>query len=512
MLIGADRSAFLAALERHAPGVPVAEVTAGETDDVMAEAVRAALELASPGDVVLLAPAAASMDQFTDYGDRGRRFAEAVRARRVVGRGDRMETDTAIEGPTAPVVPLFGKRRAPTFRIALPPLPKVGTGNYYALGAVTLFLAVFGLVMVLSASSVEQGQDLGNPYGDFGKQAMAEGVGIAAMLLVSRARPRLLLVAAPYVFAGAIVLQLLTVLTPLGTSVNGNRNWIRIAGTSVQPSEFVKLGLVLVLAAFFARRKAERLGRARGLAPVLLPSRPRDRVGAARQGPRHLADHRRHRVRRHVLRRRPLAGARRLRRARASAVMVVMAATRGSRVDRILAWGSGCNNDLLGTCWQSTQATWALANGGLFGVGIGNSVSKWFWLPEADNDFILAIIGEETGLVGLTVLLALLRRADRRRAAHLHEHPRPVHPGRVGDGARVARRAGLREHRRRARHRAGLRGAAALHLVRRILDDRQPARRRLPDGAGQPGRRSRAPAVAAADHPSMGGARVGSRR
>jgi cell division protein FtsW len=90
-----------------------------------------------------------------------------------------------------------------------------------------------------------------------------------------------------------------------------------------------------------------------------------------------------------------------------SAVMLVMAATRGSRVDRILAWGSGCNNDLLGTCWQSTQATWALANGGLFGVGIGNSVSKWFWLPEADNDFILAIIGEETGLVGLVVLLAL---------------------------------------------------------------------------------------------------------
>jgi UDP-N-acetylmuramoylalanine--D-glutamate ligase len=80
VLIGTDRSAFLAALERHAPGVPVAEVTAGETDDVMAEAVRAALELASPGDVVLLAPAAASMDQFTDYGDRGRRFAEAVRA------------------------------------------------------------------------------------------------------------------------------------------------------------------------------------------------------------------------------------------------------------------------------------------------------------------------------------------------------------------------------------------------------------------------------------------------
>ncbi|MDH2444706.1 UDP-N-acetylmuramoyl-L-alanine--D-glutamate ligase [Amnibacterium sp. CER49] len=80
VLIGADRSAFLAALGRHAPDVPVAEVTAGETDRVMPDAVAAALDLAAPGDVVLLAPAAASMDQFTDYADRGRRFAEAVRA------------------------------------------------------------------------------------------------------------------------------------------------------------------------------------------------------------------------------------------------------------------------------------------------------------------------------------------------------------------------------------------------------------------------------------------------
>ncbi len=80
VLIGRDRSAFLAALQRHAPGVPVEEVAAGETDDVMAGAVRAALGLAEAGDVVLLAPAAASMDQFTDYAERGRRFAEAVRS------------------------------------------------------------------------------------------------------------------------------------------------------------------------------------------------------------------------------------------------------------------------------------------------------------------------------------------------------------------------------------------------------------------------------------------------
>jgi UDP-N-acetylmuramoylalanine--D-glutamate ligase len=79
VLIGSDRSALRDAFERHAPGVTVVEVGDGETDGVMSAAVRAASSLAQSGDVVLLAPAAASMDQFTDYADRGSRFAQAVR-------------------------------------------------------------------------------------------------------------------------------------------------------------------------------------------------------------------------------------------------------------------------------------------------------------------------------------------------------------------------------------------------------------------------------------------------
>jgi len=79
VLIGRDASAFEEALARHAPGVPVAVVPHGETDGVMPLAVEAARAVASDGDVVLLAPAAASMDQFTDYADRGARFAAAVR-------------------------------------------------------------------------------------------------------------------------------------------------------------------------------------------------------------------------------------------------------------------------------------------------------------------------------------------------------------------------------------------------------------------------------------------------
>lgn len=81
VVIGADRNALLAALARHASDLPVAEVVPEQTGDVMTRAVELAAGMAEPGDVVLLAPAAASMDQFTDYGQRGALFAQAVRAR-----------------------------------------------------------------------------------------------------------------------------------------------------------------------------------------------------------------------------------------------------------------------------------------------------------------------------------------------------------------------------------------------------------------------------------------------
>jgi cell division protein FtsW len=91
------------------------------------------------------------------------------------------------------------------------------------------------------------------------------------------------------------------------------------------------------------------------------------------------------------------------------AVGLALGSATNSRQDRIAAWLSGCSSDAdySGLCWQTLHGWWALASGGLFGVGLGNSKAKWSWLPEADNDFIFAIIGEELGLIGAVLVLVL---------------------------------------------------------------------------------------------------------
>ncbi len=281
------------------------------------------------------------------------------------------------------------------------------SSTFYTILGVTLFLVVFGVVMVLSSSSVEQYAKTHDFFGAASRQGLYAVLGVPLMLVASRIPARWWRKWAMRLLGAALALQLL-VFTPLGLDIQGNRNWIELGSFTAQPSEVVKLGLALGIGAimYVKRDKLDDWKEVFipvGIASVLALGFV---VLGGDQGTAMI-------MVLLVLGALYVGGARAKHLALGVVTMLVvlpfvtMAST--SRQVRINAWLSGCtdSNQYQDLCWQPVHGMWALASGGVFGVGLGNSKAKWSWLPEADNDYIFAIIGEELGLVGAVVVLAL---------------------------------------------------------------------------------------------------------
>lgn len=272
--------------------------------------------------------------------------------------------------------------------------------------------AVFGTVMVLSSSSVEEIASGQSPFTAFLRQLLFVVVGLPLMFLAARRSSAFWQRAGVWVLGAGVFLELLVLATPLGLTVQGNRNWLRVGSFTMQPSEIVKFGLVLVVAGIVQRKwSAIRTGddvvRAAyvpivvavgvGIVPVLIGKDLGTSmvIAAAVFGALLFGG----------VRARDLAfGA-----VGAAAIATLLSVTRASRASRIGTWLDGCHgsDELQAACWQPVHAQWALASGGLLGRGLGDSVLKWSWLPEADNDFIYAVVGEELGLIGAVLLLGL---------------------------------------------------------------------------------------------------------
>lgn len=282
------------------------------------------------------------------------------------------------------------------------------TGNYFLLLGATVFLVVFGLVMVLSSSAVESFRATGDSFTGFLSQALFALLGIPLMLVAARMPSVFWRKWAGAAMIVAVALQFLVVATELGIEHNGNRNWIGIGSFSFQPSEVVKVALVIWLGLMLAR-KIDVLDDWRELV------RPIGIVAGVAIGLVMLGGD----VGTVIILVAIVLGAFffagvRLRLLAVPAVAVVLGAlvlslSGGSRQLRIEAWQVGCvtDSDANDLCWQTVHGWWALASGGLFGAGLGNSKAKWSWLPEADNDFIFAVIGEELGLLGAILVLTL---------------------------------------------------------------------------------------------------------
>ena len=279
--------------------------------------------------------------------------------------------------------------------------------TYYLLLASTVALVVIGLVMVLSASSITAYRKDGSAYGIFLGQARFAVIGLVAAFVASRIPAHWWRRLAIPVLVSALALQML-VFSGLGYAVNGNKNWIKVGSMTMQPSELIKLGLVLVGALILANKR-RLLGHAKhALVPYVVPVAGvsialvllGNDLGTAMVMCGIVAA---------VM---YIAGVpgRLFLMAGAAVVAIVLALvmTSSNRMSRITNWLSGSCTDPDGVCGQSVHGLFALADGGWWGVGLGASKEKWAWLAEAHNDFIFAIIGEELGLPGTLVILSLV--------------------------------------------------------------------------------------------------------
>ncbi|CAB4613378.1 MAG: putative lipid II flippase FtsW [Actinobacteria bacterium] len=275
---------------------------------------------------------------------------------------------------------------------------------FYRLAGLTGFLVVFGLVMVLSSSSIDSLVANRDAYYIFSRQFVYALIGLALMLVIASLPVSFIRNRVGLVLLIGFGLQLAVPF--IGISVNGNTNWLSIAGFTLQPSEFLKLALIMYMGWFISNREFEMDNPQRVLYPllavgggaVLLVMFGRD-LGTAVIfsfiifGTLLMAG-----VPGKILGRVALL---------AIGLAAAATATSASRMARITAWLNPGSASSDAFNWQFEHGTWALAAGGVFGVGLGNSKMKWSWIPEVENDFIFAVIGEELGLVGAMVVIGM---------------------------------------------------------------------------------------------------------
>ncbi len=271
--------------------------------------------------------------------------------------------------------------------------------------AVAGLLTTLGLIMVLSASGVRSYGADGSAWVIFGKQVLWTIIGIVGAYLALRVSVRFIRRVAFTGYVVTIILLVLVLVPGIGNLANGSRKWFVIAGFSMQPSELAKIAFAIWGAHLLAARRMERAS----LRELLIPLVPAGVIALA------------------LIVAQPDLGQTvslgiillallwyaglPLRVFVTSMLAVfmagaVLAMSAGYRSDRVRSWMNP-ENDPMDTGYQARQAKFALAHGGIFGDGLGQGVAKWNYLPNAHNDFIFAIIGEELGFIGAFGLLAL---------------------------------------------------------------------------------------------------------
>ena len=345
------------------------------------------------------------------------------------------------------------------------------------MGAVLALVALSAL-LIWSATSHRVDLTGGDSTAYLRKQLVNIVIGLMLMVAVTVTDHRWVRIIAPFVYLASVA-GLVLVLT-MGSTINGSRSWLRLAGLSIQPSEFAKLavviGMALVLAERAEGRWRSRVGTTEVLAMLAIAGLPAVLILAQPDLGTMLV------LSATVFGVLAVSGARRrwLVLVLASAGGVAAAALAGGvlkayQVDRFLAFVDP-DLDPRGAGYNVEQARIAIGNGGLLGQGLFHgSQTRSGFVPEQQTDFVFTVAGEELGLVGAGLLIALLGRRHLARPRH-----RPPRRGRLRSGRRrrhrlLVRLPGLPEHRHVPGHHARHRRAAAVRVLRRVLAVRRHA-------------------------------------
>lgn len=270
-------------------------------------------------------------------------------------------------------------------------------------------LVAIGIVMIFSASSVTSAalpEFHHDPYYFLKRQAVWALAGMILMVFLIKVDVKILRRISPYLLLLSWVALALVLIPGVGIKVSGARRWLGMGGFSIQPSEFAKLAFILYLANFLVNRRTEARSFFKEFLPailltilsVLLIELEPDMGTALLIGITSLA----------VL---FIAGS------RISHILglllfslpavTALILSKGYRFKRLLAFMNPWK-DPQDTGYHIIQSLLALGAGGVWGVGLGKSKQKFFYLPEQHTDYIYAIIGEELGLIGGIIILFLL--------------------------------------------------------------------------------------------------------
>lgn len=268
----------------------------------------------------------------------------------------------------------------------------------YTLMFSVIIITIFGLVMISSSSYVWAEYKFNNPYKYLINQGIFFILSLISMYVVSKIDYKILYKYSKVFILIVIIMLILVIIPGIGTVRNGSRSWFGIGGFGIQPSEFAKLAIIIFASKYLSENKNSRL-------PILF-------LGLFLFG---------------LIMLQPDFGTGMV------LIMIVVSLLFISgmkisffirigllgvigitililiapyRLKRILSFLNPWS-DPLGSGFQIIQSLYAIVPGGLFGLGLGNSVQKHFYLPEPQTDFIFAIISEEFGFLGIIIVSIL---------------------------------------------------------------------------------------------------------